>query len=221
MRDLFADQDRAISTYRYAVSQIIPVLTDAAWRDKHDEIVKLTPAIDRSAFVFAYPRTAFEADYGRDYQRPGLFARFIGLLYRILPKVGPLKPLSFKAPTPEAAELFARSFRDATAKFRAEVKDLQDRRFEFRNTNFDTGRPSRFGDYSLADDTYGELLHRLSDRKFHGLPVALTRNILTFYGEGPGASVGDKKVRKRWAKAQPVLQELRDQSSRRASSSVE
>jgi hypothetical protein len=221
MRDLFVDQDRAISTYRYAVSQIIPVLTEAAWRDKHDEIAKLTPAIDRSAFVFSYPRGAFEADYGRDYQRPGLFARFIGVLYRILPKIGPLKPLSFKAPTPEAAELFARSFRDATAKFRAEVKDLQDRRFEFRNANFDTGQPSHFGDYSLADDTYGELLHRLSDREFQGMPVALTRNILTFYGEGPGPSVADKKVRKRWAKAQHVLQELRDQSSRRASSSVD
>ena len=82
-------------------------MTEAAWRDKHDEIVKLTPAIDRSAFVFSYPRAAFEQDYGRDYQRPGLFARFLGVLYRILPKVGPLKPLSFKAPTPEAAELFA------------------------------------------------------------------------------------------------------------------
>ena len=54
-----------------------------------------------------------------------------------------------------------------------------------------------------------------------GMPVALTRNILTFYGEGPGPSVADKKVRKRLIKAQPALQELRDQSSRRASSSVE
>lgn len=221
MRDLFVDQDRAISTYRYAVSQIIPALTEAAWRDKHDEIVKLTPTIDRSAFVFSYPRATFEADYGRDYQRPGLFARFVGLLYRILPKVGPLKPLAFKAPTPEAAELFAQSFRDATARFRTEVKDLEDRRFEFRNTNFDTGRPSHFGDYSLADDTYGELLHRLSNQKFQGTPVALTRNILTFYGDGPGPSVADKKVRKRWTKAQPVVQELRDRSSRSAWSSVE
>jgi hypothetical protein len=221
MRDLFVDQDRAISTYRYAVSQVIPALTEAAWRDKHDEIIKLAPAIDRSAFVFSYPRAAFEADYGREYQRPGLVARFLGLLYRILPKVGPLKPLAFKAPTPEAAELFAQSFRDATARFRAEVNDLKDRRFELRNTNFDTGRPSHFGDYSLADDTYGELLHRLSVRKFQGMPAALTRNILTFYGEGAGPSVEDKKVRKRWSKAERDLQELMDTSNTRISSSVE
>jgi len=220
MRDLFADQDRAISTYRYAVSQIIPTLTDAAWRDKHDEIVKLTPTIDRNAFVFSYPRTAFEQDYGRDYQRPGLFARFIGVLYRILPKVGPLRPLAFKAPTPEAAELFAKSFRDATARFRTEVNDLRDRKFEIRNTNFDTGEPSRFGDYSLADETYGELVGRLADHKFQGMPAALTRDIVAFYGDGPGPAVQDKKVRKRWAKVERTLQALRG-SDRRASSSVE
>jgi hypothetical protein len=221
MRDLFGDLDRSISTYRYAVSQIIPALTEAAWRDKHDEIVKLTPAIDRGAFVFAYPRAAFEQDFGRDYQRPGLFARFLGVLYRILPKVGPLKPLAFKAPPPEAAELFAQSFRDATARFRTEVNDLKDRTFEIANTNFDTGKPCRFGDYSLADDTYGELLHRLADHKFQGTPDALTRNIVAFYGDGPGPSTVDRKVRKRWTKAEPVLQELKSQSNRRASSSVE
>jgi hypothetical protein len=221
MRDLFGDLDRSISTYRYAVSQIIPTLTAAAWRDKHDEIVKLTPAIDRSAFVFSYPRTAFEQDYGRDYQKPGLFARFLGVLYRILPKVGPLKPLSFKAPTPEASELFAKSFRDASARFRAEVNDLKDRKFEIANANFDTGKPSRFGEYSLADETYGDLLERLSDRKYLGAPVALTRNIVAFYGDGPGPSVTDKKVRKRWAKVERTLQELRGPSNRRASLGVE
>ena len=43
MKDVFASEDRAISTYRYAVSQIIPALTRAAWQDKHDEIATLTP----------------------------------------------------------------------------------------------------------------------------------------------------------------------------------
>jgi hypothetical protein len=221
MHDLFADQDRSIATYRYAVSQIIPALTEAAWRDKHDEIVKLTPAIDRSAFVFSYPRAAFEQDYGRDYQKPGLFARFLGLLYRILPKVGPLKPLAFKAPTPEAAALFAQSFRDATARFRAEVSDLKDRRFEIRNTDLDTGRPSRYGEYTLADETYSELLERLSERGFQDTPVALTRHIAVFYGDRPRPSAEDQKHRKRWAKVERALRELRTASNRRASSGVE
>ena len=221
LSDLFASEERAISTYRYAVSQIIPALTEAAWRDKHDEIAKLTPAIDRNAFVFSYPRTAYETDYGRDYQRPGFFARFLGVLYRVLPKVGPLKPLAFKAPTPEAAELFAKSFRDATTRFRAEVRDLQDRQFEIRNSNFDTGRPSRFGEYTLADETYAELLDKLSERRFEGTPVALSRNIVTFYGDTPRPSLESRKARKEWTRVERALQELRQASGRLAASSVE
>ena len=221
LSDLFASEERAISTYRYAVSQIIPALTEAAWRDKHDEIAKLTPAIDRNAFLFSYPRTAYETDYGRDYQRPGFFARFLGVLYRVLPKVGPLKPLAFKAPTPEAAELFAKSFRDATTRFRAEVRDLQDRQFEIRNSNFDTGRPSRFGEYTLADETYAELLDKLSERRFEGTPVALSRNIVTFYGDTPRPSLESRKARKEWTRVERALQELRQASGRRAASSVE
>jgi hypothetical protein len=221
MRDLFGDQDRAISTYRYAVSQVIPALTAAAWRDKHDEIVKLAPSIDRNAFVFSYPRTAYESEYGRDYQRPGLFARFLGLLYRILPKVGPLKPLAFKAPTPEASELFAKSFRDATARFRAEVRDLNDRQFEVRNANFDTGRPSLYGEYILADETYAELLDQLSDRRFAGTPLALRRNIVSFYGDNPKPVLDSRKARKQWARVERALKELRQVPDRKAASGVE
>ena len=221
MRDLFGDLDRAISTYRYAVSQIIPTLTEAAWRDKHDEIAKLTPSIDRSAFVFSYPRASYEADYGRDYQRPGLFARFLGLVYRILPKVGPLRPLAFKAPTPEAAELFAHSFRDAAARFRAEVNDLKDRQFNIRNITFDTGKSSQFGEYSLADETYAELLDKLSDHQFESTPVALSRNIVAFYGDNPKPALESRKARKEWTRVERALQELRQASGRRAASSVE
>jgi hypothetical protein len=209
LRDLFADQERTISTYRYAVSQVIPALTEAAWRDQRDEIVKLTPAIDRSAFVFSYRRADFERDYGQDYQKPGALARFLGVLYRILPKIGPLKPLSFKAPNEEAAALFAQSFRDATARFRNEIRDLRDRRFEFPNANFDTGRPSRYGEYVLADETYAELLETLAERRFAGTPPELTRHILAFYGDHPRPSADSRKARKEWARTERALLELR------------
>jgi hypothetical protein len=77
MSDVFGDPKRAISTYRYAVSQIIPALTQAAWRDKREEIEKLLPAAGRDGFVFNYRRADYERDYGTDYAKPGLFARFL------------------------------------------------------------------------------------------------------------------------------------------------
>ena len=221
MKDLFADLDRAIATYRYSVSQLIPTLTAAAWDEKQDEIAKITPAVDRSAFVFTYPRAEFEREYGHDYQRPGFFARCAGVLYRILPKIGPLKPLSFKAPNAEAAALFAQSFRDATARFRAEVRELRERRLNIANTNFDTGRPSRFAEYTLADETYAELLDTLSDRQFKNTPTALTRNIVAFYGDHPRPAPESRKALKSWTRVDRALQELRQVSDRRAAASVE
>jgi hypothetical protein len=61
MNDSLKDSERAIGTYRYTVSQIVPALTEAAWRDKHDEIVRLLPHIQRDGFVFRYRRAATSA----------------------------------------------------------------------------------------------------------------------------------------------------------------
>jgi hypothetical protein len=203
MKDIFGDEDRALATYRYSVSQIIPELTRAAWRDKHDEILKLTPTLQRTGFVFTYGRSDFEREYGRGYQRPGWFARFLGVIYRIVPKVGPLKPLAFKAPTPGAEALFAASFKEAAARFRASVADLADNRIDLRNTDFDTGRASRHGEYALADDTYAELLERYRHRRYAGLPDALRADIRRFYGNRPIPSMFAKEDRKSWNRVQP------------------
>jgi hypothetical protein len=203
MGDLFADQDRAIGTYRYAISEIMPALTRAAWRDKREEIARLTPGIDSRRFVFTYRRADFEQEHGRRYQRPGCFARFVGFLYRLVPKIGPLAPLRFKAPTAEAERLFAESFRQAAARFKAALADLREGRIELRNTVFDTGRAARHGEYALADDTYLELLEELADKEFRGVPQALRRNIVEFYGRAP--SPVTKRERKRWDRVEHAL----------------
>ena len=209
--DVFPSEDRAISTYRYAVSQIIPALTEAAWRDKRDEIVQLVPNIDRNAFIFKYQRAEFEKQYGKDYTKPGLFARFLAVVYRIVPKIGPLKPLSFKTPTPEAQELFKRSFADATARYRAQLARIGGGQIDLRNTDFDTGRPARHGEYALADETYAELLEKLADRDFANVPAALRGDVLAFYGQRPAPSAANKDEQKHWGEVEAQLAALRTQ----------
>jgi hypothetical protein len=102
--------------------------------------------VQQNAFVFAYRRIDFEREYGRDYAKPRLFARFLAVVYRIVPKVGPLKPLSFKAPTPEAQDLFTRSFKNAALHYRSALENVQSGQVEFRNADFDTGRPAVHGE---------------------------------------------------------------------------
>lgn len=210
--DLLGDPDRSIATYRYAVSQIVPALTTAAWRDKRDEIAKLTPNLPESDFVFVYHRADFDTEYGRDYQRPGWFARFLGVLYRLVPKIGPLAPLSFKAPTADAEALFAASFRDAHARFRRELPTFGGGRPALRNTNFDTGGDTGWGRYRLADETYEDLLKIWRKQHFAGMPAALRQDVLKFFAapaKGPSASGARKKPR--WL--DPALAELRSASS--------
>jgi Zinc dependent phospholipase C len=193
MRDVFAHQDLAISTYRKSVSELIPEITRIAWRDKRDEIERLMPGVQQNAFVYRYTRQQFESEFGTRYERSGWFARFVAFIYRLVPKIGPLKPLSFKTPTPEAERLFAESFRDTRARFGSSLAAVGRGRLDLPNTDFDTGKPSAHGEYALADDTYTELLRRLADHHFAGVSPALQQHIVAFYAAAPDRTASRKE----------------------------
>ena len=193
MRYVFAHQDLAISTYRKSVSELIPEITRIAWRDKREEIERLTPGMQQNAFVYRYTRRQFESEFGAQYQHSGWFARFVAFLYRLVPKIGPLKPLSFKTPSPEAERLFAESFKDTRARFGSSLDAVGRGRLDLPNTDFDTGKPSAHGEYALADDTYAELLRRLADAHFAGVSRALQQNIVAFYAAAPERTASRKE----------------------------
>ena len=180
MKDVFASEDLALGTFRYAVSTTIPQMTQVAWEKKRDEIEKLVPNVQRNAFVYTYTRAQYEREFGTTYQRPGLFARFFVWVVRVLPKVGPFKPLAFKTPSPEAEQLFTVSFKAARDRYRALLQSARANRLDLRNTDFDTGEPTRRGEYRLADETYAELVARL--KKKTDVPPGIRADIARFYG---------------------------------------
>jgi Zinc dependent phospholipase C len=180
MKDVFASEDLAVSTFRYAVSTTIPQMTQVAWEKKRDEIEKLIPNVQRNAFVYTYTRAQYEREFGTKYQRPGMFARFFVWVVRVLPKVGPFKPLAFKTPSPAAERLFTESFKAAREQYRTLLQSVRANRLDLRNTDFDTGEPTRRGEYKLADETYAELVARL--RKKDDVPPGIRADIDRFYG---------------------------------------
>jgi hypothetical protein len=204
MNEVFLTEDLAIGSYRHAISQTIPEITRIAWRDKREEIEKLNPGAAAQKFIFNLSPQEYDKAFGTDYQKPGLMARFLAFLYRLLPKIGPLKPLQFKAPTKEAEALFLASFKDTTERYRAALDAVGRGRLDLPNTNFDTGRPSAHGDYTLADDTYAELLDRLTGHRLAGVPDPLRKNIAAFYAAAPDR-MSSKKERKR---AEKIRQQL-------------
>lgn len=185
VKDVFGDEDLGIATYRYAVSQLIPEITKTAWEQKKDEILKLMPKVNERAFVYTYTKAQYEREYGDEYRKPGFFARLLTFLYRLLPKIGPLKPLSFKAPTPETEAMFTASFKDARARYANALEAVREHRLKLANTDFDTGRPARLGEYKLADKTYRELQKKLKKKRYDGASPQLRADIDRFFGDKP------------------------------------
>jgi Zinc dependent phospholipase C len=185
MKDVFFDEDLAIGTYRFAVSEMIPNATKVAWRDKRDDIEKVTPGVTRQKFVFAMSRRDYEREFGKKYQRPGVFVRVLTFLYKLVPKIGPFKYFSFKPPTPAAEAMFLESFKDARERYRQSLEALTAGKLALPNTNFDVGRPTRRGEYALADETYAELVDKLEKHQFAGASAPLRADIDRYYGGSP------------------------------------
>jgi hypothetical protein len=74
--------------------------------------------------------------------------------------------------------------------------------------DFDTGRETRAGEYSLADQTYAHLLDDLAKHNFDQASPQLRQNILSFYAD-PNAPIATKKNPKAWRSAQEELDKLR------------
>jgi hypothetical protein len=195
MKDLFVSEDLAIATYRHAVGTTIPEMTKVAWGRKREQILKVTPGMRRQKFVFNLSRRRYDKEFGNDYAKPHGFARFLALVYNLVPKVGPFRSLSFSVPSPEAERLFLESFVSTRDRFRESLDALRAGRLHLPNTDFDTGRPTARGEYSLADDTYDDLLDKLADRQFANASPALSANLLSYYGGDPPAAARPRLAR--------------------------
>ncbi len=183
MRDLFSDVDLAIGTYRRAVSTIIPEMTKVAWRDKRKEILKVSPQMREATFVFHLTTRQYEQEFGSRYEKPKWWARFFGVLFKLLPKIGPFRPLAFKVPTPEAEQLFLHSFAATQQQYRGLLADVRARDLMLPNRDLDTGYPAALGEYRLADETYEKLVKTLAKHKFAMVTPQLANNVTAFFGD--------------------------------------
>ncbi|SHJ05664.1 Zinc dependent phospholipase C [Hymenobacter daecheongensis DSM 21074] len=178
--------DLSISSYRFAVSQLIPTATRAAWQSQRKEIRALSPQVRRREFVYAQSPRKYRKEFGSSYDRPGFGARILSLAVRVLPKIGLLKPFAFKLPTPEAQALFKASFKQVLTSYCTLLEQVKPGTTpRLANTDFDTGHQTKAGEYPLADRTYGEWLRKLSKAKFEGISAPLKQNILAFYSDAP------------------------------------
>jgi len=205
---LFSDLDKAIGSYRYDVSTLIPRATKIAWQLKKDEIQKDLPTMTQRKFLYHLSRASFNKNWGKKYEKPGFGTKLLAFLYRIIPKIGPLKTLRFKTPTPQTETMFMASFNAAVESFSRELKKIPDGAPDIPNTNFDTGAPVKPGEYSLADQAYADLLDRLKQSQFKNTSAELRADILAYYADTSIPFVTKKKA-KDWARLLSNLNDLK------------
>lgn len=183
LKDLFGSVDLALGTYRLAVSSLIPKATKAAWMAKKDDIQKLTPGVTQKRFLYNIRRADYTKEWGSDYRKPGILARFLAVLMRVLPKIGPLRGFQFRVPTPEAEKMFEASFDAAVQLDQRSFAEIRGKALKLSNLDLDTGKPVSPGEYALTDQTYDRLVKKLDERKFVDVSGELRADILRFYGE--------------------------------------
>jgi hypothetical protein len=184
LKEVSKNLDLALGTYRRTVSSIIPKMTKVAWAAKKKELMAASPGLSRRRFVYALSRASFEKEWGKDYQRPSLWDRFLAFLFRLIPKVGPFRALAFRVPTPETQKLFMNGFASTFNVYREKLAEVRrNPKPVLANDNFDTGLPAHYGNYRLADEAADKLLVKLSERKFSTVDAAMRKSLLAFYGK--------------------------------------
>ncbi len=208
LKDVLTHEDLAIGSYRYAVSRLIPQMTQVALQTHKKDMMRETPNFAKRKFLYRLSRSDYEKEWGKDYVKPGLGTRIISTLLRYMPKIGPFKGLAFNSPTPQTADLYIKSINTTVDQYRVFLQQVRTGSLLLPNCDFDTGNETKAAEYSLTDDTYAKLLGRISDRKFDLTTAELRENVLRFYSD-LSAPIETKKDEAHWHAVLTGLEQLK------------
>jgi hypothetical protein len=209
LKGVLSDEDKVIGSYRHDVSQILPKATRIAWSLKKDDIMKDQPGMTKRNFLYNLSRSSYKKSWGQQYQPPTFGERLLAMLVRILPKIGPLKVLQLKTPTPETERMFEASFNATLDRYRQLLNQVGAGQPDLPNDNFDTGEITGPGKYRRNDETHAKLLGALAKQNFVGASTEVRAELLEFFGH-PDAPYATKRKPKDWAKVEAELEQLKN-----------
>jgi len=208
LKDVLTHEDLAVGSYRYAVSRLIPQMTQVALQTHKKELMRETPNFAKEKFLYRLSRSDYEKQWGKDYPKPGFGTRVTSTLLRYVPKIGPFKGLAFNNPTPQTEDLYIKSINTTVDQYKVLLQAVRADALVLSNRDLDSGLVTAAGEYSLTDDTYAQLLGQLSERKFDGTSPELRDNILQFYSD-LSLPIETKKNLGHWQNVLTALQQLK------------
>jgi hypothetical protein len=190
IHELLGRAHPALRSYRTSVRSFIPAFAEA-------EVVlhrhRFLPHPDDDAyrtFTKAVSRTNYDRHWKHTYHGPAFKAHLLAVLIFIIPKIGAASDLAIKIPTHDTEDWYLRSVNQTVETFRDMLNRLRadaSLPLILANIDLDTGDRVKRGDYPLADQTYAQLLDRLTSKPDRTIPGDLGQNILAYY-----STLGDK-----------------------------
>jgi hypothetical protein len=207
LKSVLSDEDKVLGSYRHDVSKLIPKATRIAWTLKKDDILKEQPSMTRKKFLYNLSKASYEKKWGKVYQKPTAWERFLAFVTTLIPKVGPLKILKLRTPTPQTERMFEASFNAALDRYKILLDQQRTGQPVVPNDNFDTGEVTAPGKYFMNDNVHAKLLDALAKQNFAGASPEVRTELLEFYAD-PNAPYATKRKPKEWTKVETQLKQL-------------
>jgi hypothetical protein len=208
LKDVLPQEDLAVSSYRFAISRMIPELTQVALRTHQKDMMREEPDFAKKKFLYRLSRSDYEKEWGKDYAKAGFMTRVSAVLLRYTPKIGPFKAMAFKNPTPDTENKYFESINTTVDQYRAHLQEVRAGSLQLRNMDLDSGKETVAAEYTLTDEAYAKLLSQLTERKFDRTSAELRDNILNFYAD-LSAPIETKKDAARWQSVLANLDQLK------------
>ena len=215
LKDVLTHEDLAVGSYRFAVSRLIPQMTQIALQTHKKDLMRESPNFAKRKFLYRLSRSSYEKEWGKDYVKPGVGTRILSTLVRYMPRIGPFKGLAFKNPTRQTEDLYIKSINATVDQYRHLLEEVDTTTLTtlvLPNCDLDSGQPTKAAEYSLADNAYAKLLGQLSERKFDRTSPELRDNILDFYSD-LSAAIEMKKDADDWKNVLSELDQLKSIAS--------
>jgi hypothetical protein len=208
LKDVLAHEDLAIGSYRFAISRMIPQMTQIALRTHKKDMMKETPDFSKKKFLYRLSRSDYEKEWGKDYTKADFGTRVWAVILRYMPKIGPFKALAFNNPTAQTEDLYFKSINSTVDRYRVFLEEVRTSTLELPNCDLDSGNQTVAAEYPLTDDTYAKLLAQLTQRKFDLTTPELRDDILHFYSD-LSMAIDTKKDATQWQSVLTSLDQLK------------
>ena len=139
LKDVLTHEDLAVGSYRFAVSRLIPEMTQVALQTHKKDLMRETPDFAKQKFLYRLSRSDYERQWGKDYVKPGVGTRILSTLLRYMPKIGPFKKLAFNNPTPQTEDLYFKSINTTVDQYRAFLEQVRADTLVLPNRDLDDG----------------------------------------------------------------------------------